>query len=52
MTDTTRDTEGRVTDTESRFITYGRGVRTTLRSNATAYGFSISITSEIGRAHV
>lgn len=33
---------------ESQFVTYGRGVRTTLRSNATAYGFSISITSAYG----
>lgn len=42
------EAEGDRGETESQFITYGRGVRTALRSNATAYAFSISITSAYG----
>lgn len=35
---------------ERALDTYGRGVRTALRDNATAYGFSISITAAYGLA--
>ncbi|MHA6800018.1 hypothetical protein [Bounagaea algeriensis] len=33
---------------EGRFEVFGRGVRTALRNNATAYGFSISLTAAYG----
>jgi hypothetical protein len=33
---------------ERAVVAYGRGVRTALRNNATAYGFSISITAAYG----
>ena len=33
---------------EREIVIYGRGVRTALRNNATAYGFSISITAAYG----
>ncbi|WP_141921298.1 hypothetical protein [Halopolyspora algeriensis] len=33
---------------QGRWEVYGRGVRTALRNNATAYGFSISITAAYG----
>lgn len=35
---------------ERGVVIYGRGVRTALRNNATAYGFSISITAAYGLA--
>lgn len=36
---------------ERELMVYGRGVRTALRNNATAYGFSISITAAYGLAN-
>ncbi|NYH78170.1 hypothetical protein FHR84_001492 [Actinopolyspora biskrensis] len=40
--------EVRVAQVENGLSVYGSGVRTALRNNATAYGFSIAITSSYG----
>ncbi len=43
-----RDAEVRTEQVENGLRVYGSGVRTALRNNATAYGFSIAITSSYG----
>lgn len=42
--------EGDHTESDRDLVVYGRGVRTALRTNATAYGFSITITAAYGLA--